>query len=133
MRKVLAWLGAATLYVLMSVRADAANDVLKPYVVLILDTSDSMLITTGSGPTSCGKPDNRLNHAVCAINSIVNSYGDMVFALGRYREFTSSTSGTPGTQICDSDNDQDGNENANINSTPKIASTTADVATSAVK
>src|SRR5512138_2452978 len=97
MRKFLAWLGAATLFVLTSVRADAANDVLKPYVVLILDTSGSMLISTGAGPTSCGKADNRINHAVCAINNIVNSYGDMVFALAKFRE---TASGTPGDSFC---------------------------------
>jgi hypothetical protein len=80
MRKVFAWLGVATLFMVMS-RADAANDVLKPYVVMILDTSGSMGAATGSGPTSCGKRDTRINHAVCAINSIVNSYGEMVFSL----------------------------------------------------
>ncbi|HUS30996.1 MAG TPA: MopE-related protein [Kofleriaceae bacterium] len=46
---------------------------------------------TGSGPTSCGKVDNKINHAVCAINNIVNSYGDMVFSLARFRETTSGT------------------------------------------
>src|SRR5688572_9389087 len=111
MRKFFAWLGAATLFVLMSSRADAANDVLKPYVVLILDTSGSMLITTGSGPTSCGKPDNRLNHAVCAINNIVNSYGDMVFSLGRFRE---STNGGNGPLTCDANGNQDGNESNSL-------------------
>jgi hypothetical protein len=116
MRKVFAWLGAATLYMLVSVRADAANDVLKPYVVLILDTSDSMLIPTGSGPTSCGKVDNRLNHAVCAINNIVQSYGDMVFALGRYRETSSGTF----TTSCDANGDQDGNAQATLSSSPSL-------------
>jgi hypothetical protein len=111
MRKFLAWLGAATLFVLTSVRADAANDVLKPYVVLILDTSGSMLISTGSGPTSCGKQDNRINHAVCAINNIVNSYGDMVFSLARFRENT-ATNGTFST--CDGNGNQDGNPGATI-------------------
>ncbi|HTL38743.1 MAG TPA: MopE-related protein [Kofleriaceae bacterium] len=90
MRKLLAWCGIATLCVLTST-ASAANDVLKPYVVLILDTSGSMDDVTGSGPTSCGKVDNKINHAVCAINNIVNSYGDMVFSLARFREATSGT------------------------------------------
>jgi hypothetical protein len=116
MRKVFAWLGAATLYMLVSVRAEAANDVLKPYVVLILDTSDSMLIPTGSGPSSCGKVDNRLNHAVCAIHNIVESYGDMVFALGRYRETSSGTF----TTSCDLNGDQDGNAQATLASAPGL-------------
>ena len=106
MRKFFAWLGAATLFVLMSSSAHAANDVLKPYVVMILDTSGSMIASTNSGPTSCGKTDNRINHAVCAIYNIVNSYGDMVFAFGRFRETTSG--GTSGV-TCDGNNNQDGN------------------------
>jgi uncharacterized protein (TIGR03382 family) len=107
MRKLLAWCGIATLCVLTST-ASAANDVLKPYVVLILDTSGSMSTPTGAGPTSCGKVDNRINHAVCAINNIVNSYGDMVFSLARFRE-TTTTQTAPIT--CDSNGDQEGNHN----------------------
>jgi len=97
----------STLFMVTS-RAEAANDVLKPYVVMILDTSGSMAEATGSGPTTCGKPDLKLNHAVCAINSIVNSYGEMVFALGRFRETTSGV-GTAGSQVCDANGDQRGN------------------------
>lgn len=82
-----------------------ASEPLKPYVVLILDTSGSMDVATGSGPTSCGTSDIRFNHATCAINKIVNSYGDMVFALGRFRETTSGTFSTS----CDANGDLDGN------------------------
>ncbi len=110
MRKLLAWLGVATLFALSTSSAHAQNDVLKPYVVLILDTSGSMLVSTGSGPTSCGKQDNRLNHAVCAINNIVNSYGDMVFSLARFREQTTGTYATS----CDANGNQQGNENASL-------------------
>jgi uncharacterized protein (TIGR03382 family) len=118
MRRVLAWFGVATLFVLTST-ARADNDVLKPYVVLILDTSGSMSASTGAGPTSCGKIDNRINHAVCAINSIVNSYGDIVFSLARFREQTTGTF----TSSCDSNGNQEGNENLDnptvpINLTP---------------
>ena len=62
-----------------------AGDPLKPYVVLALDTSGSMNEPTNTGSPSCGGPDTKLNHARCAIQNIVNSYGDMVFALGRFR------------------------------------------------
>jgi len=62
-----------------------ANEPLKPYVVFAFDTSGSMSAATGSGPPSCGGTDTRLNHARCAINNIVNSYGEMVFALGHFR------------------------------------------------
>jgi len=91
MRKVLAWLGAAALVVFFSAVASASPTVLKPYVVLILDTSGSMSNATGSGPPSCGGADSKLNHARCAINNIANSYGDMVFAFGRFREIAGGT------------------------------------------
>ena len=112
MRKLLAWFGVTTLCVLTST-ASAQNDVLKPYVVLILDTSGSMAGSTGSGPTSCGRSDQRINHAVCAINNIVNSYGDMVFSFARFRETTSGTANmatTTDTKACDTDLDGDGEE-----------------------
>ena len=102
MRKAHAWLGAATLFVLALFASSAhADDTLKPYVTLILDTSGSMVATssnnpTGSGPPSCGGIDTKLDHAKCAINNIVNSYGDMVFSLGRFRS-TMSGSTTTGT------------------------------------
>ncbi|MCX5741329.1 MAG: MopE-related protein [Proteobacteria bacterium] len=89
-----------------------AGDPLKPYVVLILDTSGSMgpapfgAGPTGSGPPSCGGSDTRIDHAKCAINKIANSYGDMVFALARFREYTSGTYATS----CDADGDHAGNE-----------------------
>jgi hypothetical protein len=72
-----------------------AGEPLKPYVVFILDTSGSMNQATGSGPPSCVgeetqfNTDTKLNHAKCAINRIANSYGDMVFALGRFRHTSS--------------------------------------------
>lgn len=112
MRKLLAWLGVTTLCVLTST-ASAQNDVLKPYVVLILDTSGSMATATGSGPTSCGRQDQRINHAVCAINQIVNSYGDMVFSFGRFRETTAGSTGNT-TVTCDSDGNQNGNVSGTV-------------------
>ena len=66
-----------------------AGDVLKPYVLLDLDTSSSMQNATGFGPPSCvGSTDSRLAHAKCAINNIANSYGDMVLGLARFRQST---------------------------------------------
>jgi MYXO-CTERM domain-containing protein len=66
-----------------------------------------MQAATGSGAPSCGGRDTRLNHATCAINRIVNSYGDMVFALGRFRETTNGTFST----TCDGNLDAEGNVN----------------------
>jgi uncharacterized protein (TIGR03382 family) len=121
MTKLLAWLGAAMLMVMCAPHdlgagyAHAqASEPLKPYVVFVLDTSGSMVNTgpnegnpTGAGPPSCGGTDNRLNHAKCAINNIVNSYGDMVFALGRFRETPSGTF----TSTCDGNGDGQGGGN----------------------
>jgi MYXO-CTERM domain-containing protein len=100
MTKLFAWLGVAML-VMVCASSAYAGDPLKPYVVLILDTSGSMNAPTGSGPPSCGGTDTRIEHATCAINRIVNSYGDMVFALGRFRETTNGTFATS----CDANND----------------------------
>src|SRR5688500_11224277 len=105
MRKLFAWLGVAMLVVVCGSSPAYAGDPLKPYVVLILDTSGSMDAPTGSGPPSCGGTDTRIEHATCAINRIVNSYGDMVFALGRFREQTGGTF----TNSCDANHDLDGN------------------------
>ena len=110
MRKLCAWLGVATLMVLFAAtpaRAQA-NDPLKPYVLLVMDTSGSMDSATGAGPTSCGGNDTRRDHAKCAIRNIVNSFGDMVFALGRFRmamggtfpSCTLSGAGTSGGSTC---------------------------------
>src|SRR6476659_880389 len=109
MRMLRAWLGVATLFVLTSTAN--AQDVLKPYVVLMLDTSGSMNSVTNAGPPTCGGRDNRLNHARCAINRIVNSYGDMVFALGR---FHMSASGTFSSS-CDANGDVAGTGNDSCN------------------
>jgi hypothetical protein len=106
MAKMFAWLGVAMLVVVCGSRVANAGDPLKPYVVLVLDTSGSMVANdcgggsgscgnpTGSGPPSCGGIDNKLNHAKCAINNIVNAYGDMVFALGRFRTTQGGTTTT---------------------------------------
>ncbi len=104
MRRHLPWVGIAALVTLLAQPA-SAGEPLKPFVVLILDTSGSMHASTGSGPPSCGGSDSRINHATCAINRIVNSYGDMVFAMGRFRETTAGTF----TSSCDANLDAEGN------------------------
>ncbi len=106
MSKRCAWLALVALMSLFTPRPAAAqsSEPLKPYVVMILDTSGSMDAATGAGPPSCGGLDNRLNHAKCAINRIVNSYGDMVFALSRFRETPSGSFATS----CDANGDIDG-------------------------
>src|SRR4051812_30675699 len=95
MKKLCAWLGAATLVlgvcVVAGVATAAPNDPLKPYVLLVLDTSGSMDNATNTGPPSCGGKDSKLDHARCAINNIVNAYGDMTFALARFRATMSGT------------------------------------------
>jgi Putative metal-binding motif len=100
MRKPIAWFVLLALLGLGPVHLAYAGDALKPYVVLILDTSGSMNSATGSGPPSCGGTDSKLNHAKCAINQISNSYGDMVLGLARYRETPVGTYSTSCTADC---------------------------------
>src|SRR5690242_1600722 len=116
MRHSLAGLGAALLVVL-GLHGSARAQGLKPYVVLILDTSGSMDGATGSGPPTCGGTDTKLNHAKCAINEIANSYGDMVFALGRFRETPSGTYSTSCSADCNSNGIDCGLCNCNGQST----------------
>ncbi|HVV81497.1 MAG TPA: MopE-related protein [Kofleriaceae bacterium] len=95
MMRLPAWSGLAALAsLLLLVRPADAGDPLKPYVLLMLDTSGSMVNNaTGFGPPSCGGSDTRLDHAKCAINHIANSYGDLVLGLSRFRQTT--TDNTP--------------------------------------
>jgi Notch-like protein len=113
MTKRYAWLGVAALTMIVSTSNAWAGDPLKPYVVLVLDTSGSMDTATGSGPPSCGGVDSKMFHAKCAINKIVNSYGDMVFALARFRgtmggaapNCTFTGAGNPGGATCNGTGD----------------------------
>ena len=107
---------AALIAVWLAATAAQAGTSLKPNVTLILDTSGSMTGATGFGPPTCGAhcsthtntlcssaadcpggetcvapADNKLNHAKCAIQSIANSYGDMVLALSRFRSTSGGT------------------------------------------
>ena len=100
MGKSIAWLAVFGLCWLGQLSAAQAGDPLKPYVVLILDTSGSMDSATGSGPPSCGGTDSKLNHAKCAINQIANSYGDLVLGLARFRETPVGTFTTSCTADC---------------------------------
>lgn len=98
MGKSIAWIALLGVWWALAAKPAHAGDPLKPYVVLILDTSGSMDTATGAGPPSCGGTDSRLNHAKCAINQIANSYGDLVLGLARFREtpvgtYTSSCTG----------------------------------------
>jgi len=61
-------------------------------MMVIVDTSGSMDASTGSGKNSCGRTKSRLSDAKCVLTDIVNSYGNVVFGLERFKE---NTSGTP--------------------------------------
>ena len=68
----------------------------KPYFVLVFDTSGSMSASTGSGNNSCGQARTRFNDAKCAVSRMVNSYGDAEFALIRFRQTCNPTGSCPG-------------------------------------
>ena len=63
-----------------------SGEPVKPYILFTMDVSGSMNSSTGFGPPSCGGTDRRLDHAKCAVQNIVNGYGDMVMALARFRQ-----------------------------------------------
>jgi MYXO-CTERM domain-containing protein len=124
MKRHVAWLGAAMLSVAVvasaegTARAQAGNTV-KPYILFIMDTSGSMVLggsRTGFGPPSCaGTIDNRLDHAKCAIQNISNSYGDMVLALGKFRQ-NADPDDANCADGCDPDGIDDGTCDATANS-----------------
>ncbi|RMH43300.1 MAG: VWA domain-containing protein [Deltaproteobacteria bacterium] len=64
-----------------------AQDVetVKPYIVLILDVSGSMDSAVSGPPETCSGGTSRFDHARCAIQKLVNTHGDAVFALARFR------------------------------------------------
>ncbi|MBK9035724.1 MAG: hypothetical protein IPL61_31490 [Myxococcales bacterium] len=102
MQRVISWRATATFLTLcLLAKSSFAGDPLKPYVFLIVDTSGSMIDNaTGFGPPSCpGSVDTRLDHAKCAIAGIANSYGDMVFGLGRFRESSTDTNPANGCSM----------------------------------
>ena len=100
--------GICAAVLLVSTRdAAAQSEPVKPYIVLIADTSGSMADPVTSGPPSCaGAAANRMDHAKCAIQNITNSYDEMVLALARFRISTSDgdcTNGCTGSYFCDGD------------------------------
>lgn len=80
--------------------ARAQDQGVKPYIIFTMDVSGSMDTATGFGPPSCaGSVDTRFDHAKCAIQNIANGYGEMVLALGRYRESTTDTNPADGCSM----------------------------------
>lgn len=76
----------------------AAQEQIKPKVLLIFDTSGSMSDSTGQGPPTCGGSDELLNHAKCAIQQVMDAHADISFAMGRFR-----SDNPPDSPSCTSD------------------------------
>ena len=62
-----------------------AQEQIKPYVLVIFDFSGSMDGATGNGTSSCGGADQRIDHAKCAIQQVVDAHADIQFGMGRFR------------------------------------------------
>ena len=54
--------------------------------MLMVDVSGSMDASTGTGNNSCGQTHNRINDARCAIQRVVNAFGDVQFGLGKFTQ-----------------------------------------------
>ncbi len=71
------------------------DNVIKPYMMMILDNSGSMDQRISAGTNSCGRERTRMSDAKCALTNLVASNGDVVFGLERYKETcTGSCTGT---------------------------------------
>src|SRR5687768_17242787 len=123
MRRLSLFLTLATLT--LCAHDSAAQEIVKPYFVTIMDVSGSMLDPTGAsctgtgscpnprggtgvctdfgGPNfcvynnSCGQTNNRINDAKCAFSHIVSTYGDALFGLMRFTQ----TACTNCSQACE--------------------------------
>src|SRR5689334_1235628 len=76
----------------------AQGTTVEPHFVVMVDTSGSMAMSTGAGNNSCAMPHNRLSDAKCVLQHVVNGYGDVTFALGRFNQ---TCSGTCASAACD--------------------------------
>ncbi len=86
------WVAAiALLSVLIGASTASAQTQVKPYFMVIFDDSGSMDNSTGSGNNSCGQPRTRINDARCALQRVVNGFGDVVFGLTSFKEYGTGT------------------------------------------
>ena len=80
----------------------AQGEAVKPYFLVIVDTSSSMTASTGMGNNSCVQPRTRMSDAKCVLQRIIDGYGDVVFGLARFRTTCSTPSiPMPCTSCCD--------------------------------
>lgn len=71
----------------------------KPYLLVLVDTSSSMTSPTGFGPPACGGVDTRLDHIKCELHGFAASYGDAVLGLARFRATTTDTNCADGCAL----------------------------------
>ena len=76
----------------------------KPYFMLLVDTSGSMITSVAGAAPSCGYPSTRMGHAKCAVKNTVLAFGGQVnFGLAQYASIMTgcgancygNTSGSP--------------------------------------
>jgi hypothetical protein len=86
----------------------AAQTAIKPYFLLIVDSSGSMAAATTctSGSTnSCGRPCTRISDAKCSVQRVVNATGDVTWGLAQFaqacRVGCSNTGSSSGGLTCD--------------------------------
>jgi hypothetical protein len=82
---------AASLLLASAGRAPAqTSEQIKPYLLLVLDISGSM-DDPAATVSSCTGDDAKFDHAKCAIQQMVDSHGDIIFGLSRFRRATSGS------------------------------------------
>src|SRR5438876_10738382 len=85
----LAWPGVAS-----------AQTQIKPRFVIMIDTSGSMDDSTGSGNNSCGLSKTKMNDAKCVLSKLNDSFGDIEFALGHFKQTSCSLSAGSANHPC---------------------------------
>jgi MYXO-CTERM domain-containing protein len=96
---------ALALVALAAPRTARAQNQIKPRFVIMVDTSGSMDDSTGSGTNSCGMSKTKMNDAKCVLGRLNDSFGDVEFALGRFKQTTCSHSNTSTNHPCNWNSD----------------------------
>jgi len=79
--------GLVCLAVVTWTEGASAQTQIKPYFMVIFDDSGSMGDSTGPGNNSCGEARTKLNDAKCALQRVLDAFGDVTFGLTSFKQY----------------------------------------------
>jgi hypothetical protein len=84
-------LSSALLMCWLAAPAAAQSRAVRPYFLVIVDTSGSMTDSVSPAPTCPGYPSNKIGSAKCALTKIIEATGDADFGLMQYSKASNNT------------------------------------------